>query len=70
MLGLDKQLQSDIIGNTMNEFLTIKQICQALKISRPTIYRWFKSGLKYYKFGKAVRVKKEDLEAFISNMER
>jgi excisionase family DNA binding protein len=54
----------------MNEFFTIKEICKMLKVSRPTVYRWFKSGLKYYKFKKAVRVKKEDLEEFISKGRR
>jgi len=49
----------------MNEFFTIKEICQMLKVSRPTVYRWFESGLKFYKFDKAVRVRKQDLEKFI-----
>jgi excisionase family DNA binding protein len=50
----------------MNEFLTIKEISQMLKVNRQTIYRWFELGLKYYKFEKAVRIKKADLEEFIS----
>jgi len=50
----------------MNEFLTIKEICQKLKVSRQTVYRWFELGLDYYKFEKAVRIKKKDLEEFVS----
>jgi excisionase family DNA binding protein len=54
----------------MDEFLTIREICQMLKVSRQTVYRWFEAGLSYYKFEKAVRVKKEDLEEFISKRKR
>lgn len=54
----------------MNEFLTIKEISEMMKVSRQTIYRWFELGLKYYKFEKAVRVKKADLESFVEKRRR
>jgi len=54
----------------MNEFLTIKEICQVLKISRQTVYNMFKSGLNYYKIQGSIRIKKEDLETFISKGRR
>lgn len=49
----------------MNEFLTIKEICKLLKISRTTVYRYFKLGLKFHKIGGSVRIKREDLDKFI-----
>jgi len=49
----------------MNEFLTIREVSQILKVSRTTIYRYFKLGLKFHKIGGSIRIKREDLEKFI-----
>ena len=50
----------------MNEYLTIKEVTEILKVSRTTVYNWMTSGrLKFFKIGKLVRIKKEDLKKFI-----
>jgi excisionase family DNA binding protein len=49
----------------MNEFLTIKEVCEILKVTRATVYRYFNLGLKFHKIGGSVRIKREDLEKFI-----
>ena len=49
----------------MNEFLTIRDVCQILKVSRTTVYRYFKIGLKFHKIGGSIRIKQEDLEKFV-----
>jgi len=50
----------------MNEFLTMKEVQELLKVSRTAIYSWLNKGkLKGYKVGGAVRFKREDIEAFI-----
>lgn len=50
----------------MEEYLTIKEVTEILKVSRATIYNWMISGkLKFYKVGRLIRIKREDLERFI-----
>lgn len=50
----------------MEEFYTIEEIAQNLKVTKMTIYRYIKAGkLKAYKLWKEIRVKKEDYESFI-----
>ena len=52
----------------MNEYLTIKEVMDFLKVSRSTIYNWKNSGkLRFYKIGKLVRIKREELERFIES---
>lgn len=46
---------------------TLKEVEEVLSVTRKTIYSWIKSGkLHAVKVGSQYRVKKEDLEAFIS----
>lgn len=37
------------------EYITLMELAQSLKISRPTIDRWRKEGMPYYKIGNGVR---------------
>lgn len=48
----------------MDEWLTIKEAMQRLKISRATLYRWAKAGrLTIHKLGpRSSRIKREDIE--------
>jgi excisionase family DNA binding protein len=46
--------------------LTIEMVCEEMKISRPTIYNWFKRGLKKIVIGKRVYIHKSDLDVFIN----
>jgi excisionase family DNA binding protein len=52
-------------GEVYNEFLTIKEICEKLKVSRTSVYRYFKRGLEFHKIGRSVRIRKADLNKFI-----
>lgn len=53
----------------MEEYLTAEEVCSILKIARVTLYLWIKKkGLKATKFGKGIRVKKNDLDQFITEM--
>ena len=48
--------------------LTIEQVAKRMQVSRPTVYRWIRSGsLRLIKLGggKAARVMEADLLAFI-----
>lgn len=48
------------------EMYTLKEVEDILKVSQRSLYRYIKSGqLKAVKFGKAWRVSREDLEAFL-----
>lgn len=50
----------------MEKYLTIEEIMELMKVSRTTVHNWMKSGmLKYYKIGRLVRIKEEDLKKFI-----
>lgn len=44
-------------------YLTIKEACEILKISRATFNRWMKeSKIPFSKVGRIVRIKKSDIE--------
>lgn len=50
----------------MTPFITVKETCSLLKISRQTVYEWMKSGkLKAVKAGRLVRIRREDLDSFL-----
>lgn len=52
----------------MNEYLTIKEVTVLMKVSRTTVYNWMNSGkLIFYKVGRLVRIKSEDLKKFIES---
>lgn len=48
------------------EFMRIKEILEIYKISRGTLYNWFKRGLKSYKKDGTIFVKKEDIDNYIT----
>ncbi len=51
----------------MDEFLTTKEIADALKVNIVTVRRWIVSGKLPATFlGKEFRIKKEDFEKFLS----
>ncbi|HNQ81797.1 MAG TPA: helix-turn-helix domain-containing protein [Candidatus Aminicenantes bacterium] len=50
----------------MNRYYTVKEIMEALKVSRASAYGHIKSGrLKTVRIGRLLRIKAEDLETFI-----
>jgi putative molybdopterin biosynthesis protein len=54
-------------GNKMNEeFLSVKEIAEKLRISKMFIHRAIRKGeLKAYRLGNKFRIKVEDLENFL-----
>jgi len=53
-----------------SHYLTIKQVCDKLQVSRMTVHRWIKKGLRVYRQGRIVRIKEEDLEEFLKEQEK
>lgn len=50
------------------EYYTIDEVAKTLKVAYLTVYRWIQSGkLTAYKAGKQYRVKKVDLDKFITS---
>lgn len=57
----------------LNEFLDDRTLAELLCISEKTPAQWrftgkFSEELPFYKFGRAVRYRREDVEAFIAKM--
>jgi excisionase family DNA binding protein len=61
-------LVSGKMFNSMDEWLTPKDVSTLLKVSKPLPYQWVKRGiLPHYKLmDKVIRFKKSDIEAFIA----
>jgi len=56
---------------TDEQYYTIEEVAKMLKVAYLTVYRWIQSGkLVAFKAGKQYRVKKEDLDRFITSYER
>jgi len=54
-----------------DQYYSIGEIAKLLKVAYLTVYRWIQSGrLIAYKAGKQYRIKKEDLDRFITSYER
>ncbi len=52
----------------INEFYSLQEVADILKVQYLTIFRWVKSGkLPAYKFGKQYRVDIETLQRFIKS---
>jgi excisionase family DNA binding protein len=45
--------------------LTIKEVMKQYAVSRPTVQIWMKKGLPYYKVGRLVRFKQEEVDEWI-----
>lgn len=51
-----------------NQFYTVAELCELLKVKRLTIYRWIKSGkLKAIKIGKEYRFTKQEIDNLINS---
>lgn len=50
-----------------DETLTIEEVCSMMKISRPTIYKWFILGLEKTSVGKRVFINKSELKRFLKD---
>jgi len=49
------------------ELLTVKDVMALYSIGIATVYNWFNRGLPKVKIGRMTRIKRSDLEEFISN---
>lgn len=51
---------------TNEQYYTIEEVAEMLKVAYLTVYRWIQSGkLKSQKAGKQYRIKKTELDRFI-----
>ena len=49
------------------EYMNIKEVAECLRIHPNTVYRWCRSGdLPAIRLGTTIRIKREDLESFLS----
>lgn len=54
--------------NEENDFLTVKEVCELLKLSEPTLYKYIKSEkLEAIEFGGHYRIGKNSLSKFIED---
>lgn len=63
-------LSATPLGNLLHEFLDDRALAVLLNISEKTPAQWrftgkFTEELPFYKFGRCVRYRREDVEAFI-----
>lgn len=49
------------------ELLTVKDVMAEYSIGIATVYNWFNRGLVKTKIGRMTRIKRSDLEEFISS---
>ncbi len=48
------------------EFLTVREVASFLHVAQKSIYKWIsEQRLPAYRFGRAVRVRRDDLDHFI-----
>ena len=53
---------------TDEQYYTIEEVAKMLKVAYLTVYRWIQDGkLLAFKAGKQYRVKKEDLDSFVTS---
>ena len=51
---------------TADDFLTVGQVARLLQISEREVRRWIATGaLRVHRFGRAIRISREDLDDFI-----
>lgn len=52
---------------TQDDFYTVDELCDILRVSRMTIYRYIKAKkLLAYKLGKEMRIAKADFQLFLN----
>lgn len=53
------------------EFYTMKQIAEMMSVHPNTVQKWVSTEkLQHYKIGQTVRIRKEDLESFLSEYKK
>jgi len=57
------------IRSQAEEWLTLVQVTAIAKVSRTTVWRWCKHGLRAFRIGGIVRVRRTDLDEFLCSGE-
>ena len=66
---LTSELIEEVKKKVLNEtYFTRKEAAGYLKVSITTIDNYCSNGLKKYKLGTSTRLKKEDIDNFVSNL--
>lgn len=56
-------------SDTEKEFYLVEEVAKKLRISNMTVYRYIKAGkIQAYKIGKEFRIKKSELDGFLSQV--
>lgn len=56
---------------TEDEYYSIEEVAEKLKVAYLTVYRWIQAGkLKALKAGKQYRIKKADLDSFLKEYKK
>ncbi len=51
----------------MDEILTVQEVAQYLKLSRPTVWRWCQEGkLSAFKVGRGWRIHRSEMEKIVN----
>ena len=61
---IDEAIKSvvSVEENDIDSFLTTEEVCEYLRISRPTIHRWKREGvIPHIRIGKNIRYRESDL---------
>ncbi len=57
--------------SAMPEYLTLKTVAEALKVTTNTLYNWKAQGkIRFSKFGRTTRIERAELERFIKAAEK
>jgi len=65
-----KQSQQESGNDLLLPLLTIADVMQLLKVSRPTVYTLIREGLPVIKFGRAVRFAPGSIGRFVAQREQ
>ena len=72
-LSLVAMRRGDVVDSQVSEWLTIKETCDLLKVSRRRVYRWMENGeVPYFMIaagGGPRRIRREDLEDILIEVE-
>jgi len=55
-------------SESKSELMSVDEVCDLLKVSKPTLWRWRKHGdIPFVKYGRKVWFKKTDIDRFIED---
>lgn len=54
----------------MDNILTVKELCEKLKFSRETIFKWRKLGMPCIKINRAIRFNEKEVIEWLNNQSK